>query len=236
MAQNEKDKGKIILTADGSSTFVHEVYGDTYHSIHGAISESKHVYIEHGLEYVFKRKQSTITLLEFGFGTGLNAALSFETANSKMREVWYTGIDQYSIEPTQFKNFVAPNHVLAQMLHLQELPWSQSALLPLNNRFIKIRSSFEDFTSDQKFDLIYYDAFAPNTQPELWTTAMLRTVVNLLSENGVLVSYCAKGSFKRALKDLGLKVESLPGAPGKREMTRASKKIAEFHDVILPEN
>ena len=138
MEQNEKDKEKIISTADGSSTLVHDVYGDTYHSIHGAISESKHVYIGHGLEYVFNQKKSRINLLEFGFGTGLNAALSFDTANSRAREVYYTGIDKHSLDPKLIENFAAPRHLLALMLHLQELPWSRTAAVPHSNHFIKI--------------------------------------------------------------------------------------------------
>lgn len=224
MEQNEKDKGKIISTADGSSTFVHEVYGDTYHSIHGALTESTHVYILNGLEYQYKQGNSRINILEFGFGTGLNAALSFKAANKLSCALSYTGIDNVPLDPSMFENFAVPQHLRSLIVQLQMQHWSEPLFLTNKNRFLKIVSSFETFSSHQKFNLIYYDAFAPATQPELWSPEMIKHVVGFMSENAVFVSYCSKGSFKRTLKELGLHVEGLPGAPGKREMTRAIKK------------
>lgn len=223
MEQNEKDRGKIISTADGTSTFVHEVYGDTYHSIHGAVTESKYVYILNGLEHVCKQKHSRINILEFGFGTGLNAALSIEAAQKLHGELTYTGIDNVALDLKLFDNFTIPPNILPLLLQLQQQNWSQALLFRNKICFTKFKSSFEAFRTDQKFDLIYYDAFAPSTQPELWTPEMIKRIVGFMAENAVLVTYCAKGSFRRALKELGLKVESLPGAPGKREMTRATK-------------
>ncbi len=199
---------------------------ETYHSRHGAIQESAYVFISKGLDFVQHRdNQSPISILEIGFGTGLNAWLSLEWARAKNRMIKYYSLEtfplpkeiweslNYSSQPesTEFKN-------------LHRAPWQTwNEINPAFSLF-KDNQSLQDVTlRHNHFELIYFDAFAPNKQPEMWELPLLSKVVASMKSGGVFVTYCAKGQLKRDLKSLGLIVESLPGPPGKREMIRAVK-------------
>ncbi len=215
---------EIIQTADGSSSLRSEKFGDTYHSINGAVQESQHVFIEHGLEYL-ETKQKHISILEYGFGTGLNCLLTWKRImeSQEMSSAVLT-LEAFPLSLEVVK-VLGYHHVfnLPAFLDLHRLPWDRSHRMDDQFTFEKRRIRFEVFQSDQKYDLIYFDAFSPSSQPELWRKDFVYQVTEQIKEGGILVTYCAQGSFKRSLREFGLTVETLPGPPGKREMTRAHK-------------
>jgi tRNA U34 5-methylaminomethyl-2-thiouridine-forming methyltransferase MnmC len=218
----------LITTTDGSHSLLSPQFKVAYHSHHGAIQETKHVFIEAGLLFQFEMKQP-LQILELGLGTGLNAFMTFLSANSIKSPVSYTSLEQYPIswELAQQCNYVqqleATEHQsVFQQIHCSSFrewqTWS-----PLF-RFRKFDTDALIFHSDEKYSLVYYDAFAPESQPELWTAEMFSKIFDLMTAGGVLVTYCAKGQVKRALKQVGFKIVALPGPPGKREMTRAVRE------------
>jgi len=200
-----------IPTLDGSDTFYSEKYKDTYHSKHGAIQESMHIFVEHG--------KNCARIFEMGFGTGLNALLTCLHAE---RSIHYTSIelDPLSEEYWDILNYDQDRDIFTK-LHKAE--WNKD--VPITSRFTlkKIQSSLEDFTTDEKYDCIYFDAFAPSVQPELWTEIIFKKMYDCLNPNGVLVTYSAKGEVRRSLERIGFSVERHPGPPGKREFLVAKK-------------
>ena len=220
------NKNEILLTNDGSPTLRSGLFGETYHSMHGAISESRHVFIKHGLQYLEETGKNKISILELGFGTGLNALLSYQFAVHYNLPIDYHTIELYPIskEDADIMDFKIDMVGSKEMLkEMHQLSWGQKN--EINSYFFltKYKLSFEDYDPSNLADIIYHDAFAPSIQELYWEAPFLKSCYEWTSDNGILVSYCAKGSFKRALKEVGYKVESLPGAPGKREMTRATK-------------
>lgn len=224
----EGDIRTIIETSDGSHTILSQQLQVSYHSKYGAIQESNHVFLANGLHHVARNTQ-TIAILEMGFGTGLNALLSFREAYSNGWNLHYTTVEAYpiSIEQAKALNY---HELLGEpgrpdlLLQLHEQPWDTVECYEGIFTFNKIASRFESLQfPPERFDLVYYDAFAPSAQPELWETEVLRIVYDALKPGGILVTYCAKGAVKRSLKSLGFVIEELPGPPGKREMTRAVK-------------
>lgn len=215
---------QTVVTTDGSVTLFRPDLNETYHSRHGAINESRHVFVEAGLNYALPNKME-LRILEMGFGTGLNVLLTaMETKNSSAK-IFFTSIEKFPLENEVYKNI---NY--ASILNEDECwnkiinsEWNQWC--NIHNRFIlyKAESSIEDFLLPELVDLIYYDAFAPGVQPELWTITQFEKMASLLNQDGVLVTYCAKGEVKRNLKAAGFIVETLKGPPGKREMIRAIK-------------
>jgi len=220
----ELDDPGIILTGDGSHSFISEQFREPYHSWYGAIQESQHVFIHSGLEQ-FKNHQGPLRIFEMGFGTGLNALLTSIYSQEHQQE-----IDYYSIEA-----FPIDHEDLTQLNYHQILNVDQSSFLKLHeaNKTQKIHSHFsinvEEITLEKTqlpndhFNIIYYDAFAPAAQAELWEEPVFRKLIACLKEGGILITYCAKGVVKRAMKAAGFTVEGVPGPPGKREMIRASK-------------
>jgi tRNA U34 5-methylaminomethyl-2-thiouridine-forming methyltransferase MnmC len=215
----------LITTADGSHSLLSRQFNVAYHSHHGAIQETRHVFIEAGLLFQLEMKQP-LHLLELGLGTGLNAFMTFLAALPYHSPITYTSLEQFPIswELAQQCNYVqqldAAEHLpVFQQIHCSAFgewqTWS-----PLF-RFRKFDTDARTFHSDEKYSLVYYDAFAPESQPELWTVDLFSRIYDLMTDGGVLVTYCAKGEVKRALKRVGFKVEALPGPLGKREMTRA---------------
>jgi tRNA U34 5-methylaminomethyl-2-thiouridine-forming methyltransferase MnmC len=213
---------QIFLTEDGSNSLYLPEFDETYHSRHGAIQESMHVFIENGLKSINKKN---IKILEFGFGTGLNALMTL--INSKEKYIEYTGIEKFPLDITLLNqlNYAKSEEelVLFEKIHLAD--WNKKVVITDDFTLEQIKSDFIRFQSDEKFDIIYFDAFAPRVQPELWTKEIFEKTFRLLSKEGILVTYCAKGSVKRTLKEVGFKVISLPGPPGKREMTKAVKNV-----------
>ncbi len=215
---------KIIITGDGSHSLLNEALDETYHSRHGAIQESMHVFIEQGFNYLLNKENTkTISILEVGFGTGLNALLTLSESIKKQSAVAYTSLETYPLGREVWENFnyPDPNHLLKK---LHDAEWQKWENISPHFNLLKLERSLQLVELEPKqFDLIYFDAFAPNKQPEMWELPMLDKVTEALKAGGVFITYCAKGQLKRDLKSLGLMVESLPGPPGKREMVRALK-------------
>jgi tRNA U34 5-methylaminomethyl-2-thiouridine-forming methyltransferase MnmC len=186
---------------------------ETYHSIHGAVQESMHVFIKNGLDLIDKEP---INVFEVGFGTGLNALL---TALSG-KKVNYTSIEAFPLPEEVYTQLnYEPVELLLQLHRQQQLTTS-------NFQLTKIYTTLQSFDlADLTFDIIYYDAFAPSKQPEMWEFPMIEKVCSALTTGGIFVTYCAKGQLKRDLRSLGMEVETLPGPPGKKEMVRGVKRL-----------
>ncbi|MBC9796205.1 tRNA (5-methylaminomethyl-2-thiouridine)(34)-methyltransferase MnmD [Sinomicrobium weinanense] len=218
-------KRKIIKTADGSTTIHLEEWDEHYHSVHGAIQEAYHVFIKNGLA-VFPR--GGISVLEIGFGTGLNAFITLLEAEKHKLKLNYTGVEAYpvSAEELQELNYVKELEA-GQQSHLFEkmhaVSWEETHRISGEFVLTKRKQSFTDIEDKEKFNLVYFDAFGPRVQPELWTEEIFSKMYTALKDGGVLVTYSAKGSVRRAMQAVGFTVERLPGPPGKREMLRATK-------------
>lgn len=215
-----------LLTDDGSHTLFSTLFEATYHSTHGAIAESQHVFINAGLEYILTNAISSIRILEYGFGTGLNVLLSWDTLKNRNINVHYTTLELYPIEDhlvseLNYTDEISNSDSIFKSMHAAS--WGNSVAITENFKLEKVKIPFAEYRSNQPYDLIYYDAFAPSTQAELWDENMMNHVRNNMLPGGILTTYCAKGSFKRALKSSGFSIESIPGPKGKREMTRATK-------------
>jgi tRNA U34 5-methylaminomethyl-2-thiouridine-forming methyltransferase MnmC len=217
---------EIITTADGSNSLRDTTLDETYHSVHGAIQESLHVFIENGLMSFIGKLKGEISILEVGFGTGLNALLTMQCARAHRQKVNYTTLEPnpLSEEIWSALNYpVTVNHA-NEYGSIHRSPWQVGTTLDPYFELLKVRTTLQEARPEAgSFDIVYYDAFAPSKQPELWELPMLEKVVATLRPGGVFVTYCAKGQLKRDLRDLQLKVETLPGPPGKKEMVRATK-------------
>lgn len=218
-------KREIITTADGSKTIQITDWEEQYHSKHGAIQEAYHVFIKNGLR-LFQKAQ--INILEIGFGTGLNALITLKEAASQNLQVVYTGIEAYPISNEEHKqlNYITSLEAGSfenQFDLMHDSPWEENVSIADNFNLLKVKKDFKDIDFNNVFDLIYFDAFGARVQPELWTEAIFNKMYKALRTNGYLVTYAAKGSVRRAMQEVGFKVERLPGPPGKREMLRGQK-------------
>lgn len=216
---------KIITTSDGSKTIYLPHLDETYHSSHGAVQEAIHVFIKQGIHAA---EQPEISVFEMGFGTGLNALLTRVEAEQLNRKIQYSGIEAYPVDfetamLMDYCSLIGEEHqVKFEELHKKE--WNKKHRLSDVFAFEKIHAKIEEFTPPQEqFDVVFFDAFGPRAQEDMWTPVILRKMYDMLKTNGFLVTYCAKGQVKRDLKSLGFSIEALPGPPGKREMTRAWK-------------
>ena len=212
---------RIIETGDGSHSLFHEGLNETFHSRHGAIQESSYVFIDQGLQ---QHPANPISILEYGFGTGLNALLT--AVHAKDRQVNYTTLEAYPLDAdvTAAINYAdkIPNSE-ELFRHLHDAAWGEQLKITPGFTLKKVQVPFEDFITDDRFDLIYFDAFAPSRQPELWSLDMLKRVHQMIKSGGMFVTYSAMGQLKRDLAGLGMNVETLEGPPGKKEMVRATK-------------
>ncbi len=220
---------KIITTRDGSKTIQIQDWNEQYHSIHGAVNEAYHVFIDKGFTYLTKE---AISILEIGFGTGLNALITLIEAEKKNKIVDYTGIEAYpiSIEEISQLDYIETLKADAfreAFLEMHRSSWKNKIVLTPHFSFNKQKKDFQEISDSNLYDLIYFDAFGARVQPELWTEIIFEKMYNALTENGVLVTYSAKGSVRRAMQAVGFIVERLPGPPGKREMLRALKASGE---------
>ena len=216
---------KLIVTEDGSHTIAIPELNVTYHSIHGAIQESKHVFIEAGLNYVLNTSPQKLSIMEMGLGTGLNVLLTAIEAEKYDVNIHHTAIEQFPISLDEAKrlNYAKALHHkdLFQKIHASE--WGKDLFLSEHFIIRKENVDLANYLSSNQVDLVYYDAFAPAAQPELWTKEIFQKLFFLLKPNGVLVTYCSKGDVRRAMIAAGFIVKKLPGPPGKREMLRAIK-------------
>lgn len=231
-------KRSIITTADGSKTIQIEEWNEQYHSIHGAIQEAKHVYIKSGLLFCLEslldnsregfEESQKISILEIGFGTGLNAFLTLLKAEELKQNIQYSGVEAYPILPEELQqlNYIeqlSAKHLQHTFETLHQSPWEKEIRVTPHFQLIKQQKQFQDIQEENTYDLIYFDAFGPRVQPELWTEHLFKIMYKALKPNGVLVTYSAKGSVRRAMLSVGFLVEKLPGPLGKREMLRTRK-------------
>jgi tRNA U34 5-methylaminomethyl-2-thiouridine-forming methyltransferase MnmC len=222
------DNIRSIQTADGSTTFYHADLNEHYHSIHGAHQESQHVYIENGLQY-FHQKTSAkqIAILEMGFGTGLNYLLSLDYALNKGLSLAYTGIEAYPlplslIQQTNYQQFLIKPELIDLFNSKYEAALLCEQAITVQQKLQIMEKKLADFSSDKKYDLIYFDAFACSKQPALWTDEMIEHICQFLNDKGIFVTYSVTGNLKRCLRKLGFSIERPNGALGKREMMRAT--------------
>ena len=213
---------KVELTADGSHTLYLQGLEEHYHSWHGAIQESRHVFIEQGLRQV---KEEKIRLLEVGFGTGLNAYLTCMEAESMGLKVDYDTIDLYPLSGEIIRKLNYTQQMGGKgagiFKKMHRAGWNRQTPLTPYFTIYKILGDFLKFHPEGRYRLIYFDAFAPEKQPAMWEEGQLKKMFDALEPGGVLVTYCAKGKVKRMLRGIGCQVETLAGPPGKREMIRA---------------
>ena len=227
----------IQLTEDGSHTLFSEMAGQTYHSSHGAIQESRHIFISQ--LSINNGRQSTVnsqrlSVLEIGFGTGLNALLTAEWACENGSKVEYTTIELYPLGKDVYSqlNYGSVLNDEALFIKLHEAEWD-AGFVQIDENFSirKCKSDIVDFLIlnsqfsilNSSFDVVYFDAFSPDAQPELWTEGVFRNVYALMKKGGVMTTYCAKGDVRRAMLAAGCRVEKLQGPPGKRHILRATK-------------
>jgi tRNA U34 5-methylaminomethyl-2-thiouridine-forming methyltransferase MnmC len=215
-------KREIIITSDGSTTIHLPDWNEQYHSKHGAIQEAYHVFIKNGLEL---QKKEEISILEIGFGTGLNCFITFLESNIAVN---YVGVEAYPVvaEEVLKLNYVTElksKNEQEVFNKMHALSWEEKHEITQNFSLTKRQQFFKDIDDKEQFDLIYFDAFGAEHQPDLWTEEVFKRMFEALKENGILVTYSAKGSVRRAMQAVGFTVERLPGPPGKREMLRATK-------------
>lgn len=219
------DNLEIITTSDGSHTLRNIQLNETYHSVHGAVQESMHVFINNGLHYFqTKNDRDAIAVFEVGLGTGLNALLALQFAVSKNINVRYTTIEAFPLSDDVLErlNYGGEHPKAFNAIHAA--PWGEPVRVASQFELVKLKISLHEVALKETCDVIFFDAFAPSVQPDMWTITALRHVTSMLNEGGVFVTYSAKGQLKRDLRELGLDVETLPGPPGKNEMVRAIKR------------
>lgn len=214
-----QQKLEIRSTSDGSPTLFLPILDETYHSIHGALQESMHVFIQNGMKACLK---DGLRILEVGLGTALNAALSFWQASENKLRIHYTAIEAFPINLALGRQLSYGAEIDPILQEIHEAPWETQVELHAGV-LLKHMLPVAEFATEKRFDLIYYDAFAPAKQAEMWTEERMQQMFSMLNEGGKLVTYCANGQFKRNLKAVGFGIQSLPGPPGKREMTVAIK-------------
>ena len=221
-------KRTVITTSDGSKTIQIEDWDEQYHSIHGAIQESQHVYVNTGLHHFLKLyNPKELRILEIGFGTGLNAFLTALESGQQGVEIHYEGVEAYPVEADELSQLNYAARIAANQQHLfdslHKLSWEELHSITSNFSLKKRQQFFSELSDENSFDLIYFDAFGARVQPELWTESIFKSMYRALKNKGVLVTYSAKGSVRRAMQTAGFLVERLEGPPGKREMLRATK-------------
>lgn len=216
---------ELERTADGSYTLYVPELDEHYHSVKGALTESQHIFIEMGLKH---SPAPEPRILEIGLGTGLNAFLTLIAAEEMQRKVHYTGIERYPLAEETLRQLDYPGIIGKKheedYYAIHQAPWEKETNLSPWFTLHKIEGDFTRHTFQKGYDIIYFDAFAPEKQPEMWEQALFNTLYNVLNEGGILTTYCAKGVVRRMLQTAGFTVERLPGPPGgKREILRATK-------------
>ncbi|USD24260.1 tRNA (5-methylaminomethyl-2-thiouridine)(34)-methyltransferase MnmD [Flagellimonas marinaquae] len=218
-------KRRIITTGDGSKTIQIEDWNEQYHSKHGAVQEAYHVFIEHGLRLFNNR---SITILEVGFGTGLNALITLLEAAKQQLTVDYIGVEAFPVSVDEicvldYCRQLGADNVEASFNKMHSSNWEEEVAITPDFSLLKQKKDFRQIDEENLVDLVYFDAFGARVQPDLWTEEIFSIMHNALKKEGVLVTYAAKGSVRRAMQAVGFTVERLPGPPGKREMLRAIK-------------
>ena len=217
---------EIVITADGSHSIHLPEWDESYHSKHGAVQEAQHVFIKNGLDCFLNKEK--LSILEIGFGTGLNAYITLLESIKRNIPIKYYGIEAYPLTLSEVLNLnysevLDKNQYKGMYEEMHKGVWGKS--FPLNETFelTKQQMFFQDIDDKEQFDLIYFDAFGYRVQPELWSVEIFKKMYDALLPGGILVTYAARTVIKKALVEVGFSVEILPGPPGKREMTRAKK-------------
>lgn len=229
---------EFIRTEDGSTTLYVPELNEHYHSIHGAIQESVHIFIRAGIEFYRDNRSgsSPLKILEAGFGTGLNAYLTLVNATQQEIPVVYHSLEKYPLTPEEAARLNYIDHIPyscpEHFIRLHEIPWDTLTVISPVFSFCKHRQDLRDTCFPAEFDLVFFDAFNPDVQPHLWTAEVFRQFFDALKPGGILVTYCVKGIVKQALRQVGFKLKRLPGPPGKREMLRATKPISPETDKL----
>ena len=218
-------KREILHTLDGSTTIHLPDWNESYHSKHGAIQEAYHVFIKNGLSLLHEKP---ISILEIGFGTALNAFITFLESQKSLQTIDYVGVEAYPISSEEVlqMNYVKEldaekERPIFELMHQSN--WEEKIVISSNFTLTKRKQFFDEISDENQYDLIYFDAFGYRVQPELWSTEIFHKMYKTLKANGVLVTYAARGVVKRSMIEVGFTVEKLAGPPGKREMFRATK-------------
>lgn len=217
---------KIIQTNDGSSSIFVPELNENYHSTHGALQESKHVFLKKGLGLVTKKN---LAIFEVGFGTGLNALLTFFEGERRSLNIRYHSVEKYPVNLQELKSLNYPSMIdhdsasaVFDKMHAAE--WGGSVAISENFVLRKIESDLKQMEMPATYDLVYFDAFAPNKQANMWSGEVFLKLYKAMNPGGLLVTYCAKGSVRRTLIAAGFDVQRTDGPPGKREMLQAFKR------------
>ena len=216
---------RLMVTADGSHTAVNQALDKTYHSLHGAYQESQRVYIELGLLAAFEKfADEELHVFEMGFGTGLNALLTAREALDHQRRVIYTTVDAFPLAVDQARQLNYDDLFSTSYLpELHESPWNEPITVNSYFTLLKIERQLQELSTTDRFHVIYYDAFAPTAQPELWDPEIFQQMADWLVPGGMLTTYCSKSYVQRNMRSAGLTVEKHPGPLGKRDILRAIK-------------
>lgn len=219
------DNHEIVQTRDGSATLISKVYDEAYHNVNGAIAEAVHIYGNAALNF----DKANLNILEFGYGTGLNAMMTYKLLTNQQRNIYYVGVDLY---PLNFDLILKLGNykIIGLTYELAKCfcdSWNETLKIDNNFSLLKVQTDIVLFTSEQKFDLVYYDAFSPDIQPELWTKEVFEKIYSLLNHGAKLYTYSSKGSVKRNLRAAGFFVKRLDGPPGKRHIIEAEKILLE---------
>jgi tRNA U34 5-methylaminomethyl-2-thiouridine-forming methyltransferase MnmC len=220
----------LIITKDGSHSVAIPEWQAFYHSVHGALQESLHVYIEAGFRYWLSQQTAATNcvVFEMGFGTGLNALLTFIEAEQIQQKIMYETVEAFPLEMSlvQQLNYCDALHrpdLMQAFESLHQCEWNKAIAITDNFTLRKVHTVLTNYSREEPINIIYYDAFAPSAQPELWIEPVFKQLYSLLAPGGILVTYCSKGMVRRALLAAGFRVEKIPGPRGKREMIRAEK-------------
>lgn len=222
----DRKRIEVIQTDDGSSSLFVPNLNETYHSRHGALREAIHVFIENGMHDALKYF-SSLRIMEIGFGTGLNAWLTCKESRLRNMKVHYTALEPYPLEKeiyTQLNYADKSDDIQREMYdQLHQAKWNEDEQIKELFTLQKVSESLQHYSTNKKFDLVYYDAFGPPAQPEMWEKQVFEKIYGMMAQSGILVTYCAKGQVRRDMQACGFEVERLQGPPGKREMLRARK-------------
>lgn len=219
---------KLLQTNDGSQTVFNEQTGSTYHSRHGAVTESQHVFIEKGLRSAVSFASTRLSVLEMGFGTGLNALLTEKELRGSNITTDYHALELHPLPEVMWRAYQLPEELNAERAifdRMHETDWNTMNTVRQGFNLIKHHLSLLDFQPSIKFHLVYFDAFEPETQPELWTAEVFERLYSCMEYQGILTTYCCKGYVRRNMIAAGFEVRKVPGPPGKREMIVATKPL-----------
>lgn len=218
-------KREIIITSDGSTSIHLPEWEESYHSKHGAIQEAQHVFIKNGLSLC---KGQSVSVLEIGFGTGLNAFITFLESQKSNQNIDYVGVEGFPISAEEVLQMNYVNQLNANQFELEfkkmhQSDWEENVTISQHFRLTKRKQLFNEINCKNQFDIIYFDAFGYRVQPELWSVEIFTKMFEALKEGGILVTYACRGPIKNAMKEAGFQIEKLAGPPGKREMLRGWK-------------